>query len=152
VKPASDAGGRLTRTLPGRFYHDPTIWQLEQERLFARLWVCVGNLPDHVIVHTLAPLAPDRSRVTCDWLFAPDAVARPGFDPADTVALFDRVNRQDWEVCEWVQASARSRAFEAGGVYVPIERHIRGFNDWVLEQLGVSVETPDGGGLATPPV
>ena len=42
-------------------------------------------LPDHVIVHTLAPLAPDRSRVTCDWLFAPDAVARPGFDPADTV-------------------------------------------------------------------
>ncbi|HEY7140378.1 MAG TPA: aromatic ring-hydroxylating dioxygenase subunit alpha [Methylomirabilota bacterium] len=94
-------------------------------------------LPEHVIVHTLAPLAPDRSRVTCDWLFAPDAVARPGFDPADTVALFDRVNRQDWEVCEWVQAGTRSRAFANGGVYVPIERHIRGFNDWVLEQLGL---------------
>ena len=91
-------------------------------------------LPDHVIVHTLVPLAPDRSRVTCDWLFAPEAVARPGFDPADTVALFDRVNRQDWEVCEWVQAGVRSRAFAAGGVYVPIEQHIRGFNDWVLEQ------------------
>ena len=99
-------------------------------------------LPDHVIVHTLAPLAPDRSRVTCDWLFAPDAVARPGFDPADTVALFDRVNRQDWEVCESVQAGVRSRAFAAGGVYVPIERHIRGFNDWVLEQLGLSPATP----------
>jgi Rieske 2Fe-2S family protein len=103
-------------------------------------------LPDHVIIHTLTPLAPDRSRVTCDWLFAPDAVARPGFDPADTVALFDRVNRQDWEVCESVQASARSRAFAAGGVYVPIERHIRGFNDWVLEQLGLSPATPLAGG------
>ena len=102
-------------------------------------------LPDHVIVHTLAPLAPDRSRVTCDWLFAPDAVARPGFDPADTVALFDRVNRQDWEVCEWVQAGVRSRAFAAGGVYVPIERHIRSFNDWVLEQLGLNPVPPHAG-------
>jgi Rieske 2Fe-2S family protein len=102
-------------------------------------------LPDHVIVHTLTPLAPDRSRVTCDWLFAPEAVARPGFDPEDTVALFDRVNRQDWEVCEWVQAGVRSRAFAAGGVYVPIERHIRGFNDWVLEQLGLSPAATAGG-------
>jgi Rieske 2Fe-2S family protein len=114
--------------------------------------VFLNLLPDHVIIHTLVPLAPDRSRVTCDWLFAPDAVARPGLDPADTVALFDRVNRQDWQVCEWVQASVRSRAFETGGVYVPIERHIRGFNDWVLEELGVSAETPDGGAPATPPV
>ena len=108
-------------------------------------------LPDHVIVHTLAPLAPDRSRVTCDWLFAPDAVARPGFDPADTVALFDRVNRQDWEVCESVQVSVRSRAFSAGGVYVPIERHIRGFNDWVLEHLGASGEMGNAEGFVTPP-
>jgi Zn-dependent alcohol dehydrogenase len=98
-----------------------------------------------VIVHTLTPLTPDRSRVTCDWLFAPDAVAEPGFDPADTVAVFDRVNRQDWEVCEWVQAGVRSRAFAAGGVYVPIERHIRGFNDFVLEQLGLSVEASPAG-------
>ena len=43
MNPAPDAGGRLTRTLPGRFYHDPAIWQLEQERLFGRLWVCVGR-------------------------------------------------------------------------------------------------------------
>ncbi len=102
-------------------------------------------LPDHVIVHTLTPLAPDRSRVTCDWLFDPDVVARPGFDPTDTVSVFDRVNRQDWEVCEWVQAGVRSRAFAAGGVYVPIERHIRGFNDFVLAQLGVTAADPDPG-------
>jgi Rieske 2Fe-2S family protein len=100
--------------------------------------VLLNLLPDHVIVHTLTPLAPDRSRVVCDWLFAADAVARPGFDPDDTVRLFDRVNRQDWEVCEWVQAGVRSRAFQAGGVFVPIERKIRGFNDYVLEQLGLS--------------
>jgi Rieske 2Fe-2S family protein len=97
-------------------------------------------LPDHVIVHTLTPVSPDRSRVACDWLFDPDAAARPGFDPTDTVALFDRVNRQDWEVCESVQAGVRSRAFAAGGVYVPIERHIRGFNDFVLAQLGLTAD------------
>ena len=33
----------LARTLPGRFYHDPAIWAREQERLFGRLWVCVGR-------------------------------------------------------------------------------------------------------------
>ena len=33
--------------------------------------VFLNLLPDHVIVHTLTPLAPDRSRVTCDWLFDP---------------------------------------------------------------------------------
>jgi Rieske 2Fe-2S family protein len=102
-------------------------------------------LPDHVIVHTLTPLSPDRSRVTCDWLFDPDVAARPGFDPTDTVQVFDRVNRQDWEVCEWVQAGVRSRAFAAGGVYVPIERHIRGFNDFVLAQLGLTAADPDTG-------
>ena len=99
--------------------------------------VFLNLLPDHAIVHTLIPLAPDRSRVLCDWLFDPPALARPGFDPADTVELFDRVNRQDWEVCEWAQAGVRSRAYRGGGVYVPIERHIRGFNDFVLEQLGL---------------
>ncbi len=107
--------------------------------------ILLNLLPDHVIVHTLTPLAPDRSRVTCDWLFAPEVVARPGFDPGDTVGLFDRVNRQDWEVCEWVQAGVRSRAFAAGGVYVPIEQHIRGFNDWVLDQLDLPAETPAAG-------
>jgi len=113
--------------------------------------VLLNLLPDHVIIHTLTPLAPDRSRVTCDWLFARETVARPGFDPADTVALFDRVNRQDWEVCEWVQAGVRSRAFAAGGVYVPIEAHIRGFNDFVLAQLGVASHAPAGESLAPPP-
>jgi Rieske 2Fe-2S family protein len=107
--------------------------------------VFLNLLPDHVIVHTLTPLTPDRSRVTCDWLFDPDVIARSGFDPTDTVAVFDRVNRQDWEVCEWVQVGVRSRAFAAGGIYVPIERHIRGFNDFVLAQLGLTADDAGAG-------
>ena len=40
----------------------------------------------------------------------------------------------------WVQAGVRSRAFAAGGVYVPIERHIRGFNAFVLAELGLAAD------------
>lgn len=33
----------LASTLPGRYYHDPAIWQIEQERIFSKLWLCVGR-------------------------------------------------------------------------------------------------------------
>ena len=39
-------------------------------------------------------------------------------------------------MCEWVQPGVRSPALQAAGVCVPIERKIRGFKDYVLEQLG----------------
>jgi Rieske 2Fe-2S family protein len=90
---------------------------------------------DHVVIHTLTPLAPDRTRVTCDWLFERQESERPDFDPSDAVALFDLVNQQDWEVCELTQAGMTSRAFRNGGVYVPAERHIRAFADFVLARL-----------------
>ena len=97
--------------------------------------VLMSLLPDHVVVHRLWPVGPDATTIVCDWLFHPDTMARPDFDPEDAVALFDLVNRQDWEVCELAQAGVRSRAFRDGGVYVPLEHHIRRFNEWVLEGL-----------------
>ncbi len=98
--------------------------------------ILMSLLPDHVVVHRLWPVGPDATRVVCDWLFHPDTMARPDFDPADAVDLFDLVNRQDWEVCELAQAGVRSRAYRQGGQYVPLEHHIRKFNDWVLGELG----------------
>ena len=38
--------------------------------------------PDYVMTHRMAPVAPDRTAVECQWLFVPEAVATPGFDPA----------------------------------------------------------------------
>lgn len=111
----------------------------EDDRLYYGfvLWpnVFVNLLPDHVILHTLRPIAPDRSHVTCDWLFDPAEAARPDFDPADTVEIFDLVNRQDWEVCELTQLGMGSKAFAQGGVYVTNEGHIAAFRDLVLTQL-----------------
>src|SRR6202020_889237 len=37
--------------------------------------------PDYVMTHILTPVAADRTRITCSWSFAPEAVAAPGFDP-----------------------------------------------------------------------
>jgi len=89
-----------------------------------------------VVVHTLHPQGPERTRVTCDWLFDPEVMSWPDFDPMDAVELFDIVNRQDWEVCELTQLSMPSKAFEYGGVYLPSEAHIRELADFVLEKLG----------------
>ncbi len=33
----------FTSTLPGRYYYDPAIYALEQERIFSSMWVCVGR-------------------------------------------------------------------------------------------------------------
>ncbi len=30
-------------TLPGRYYYDPAIYDQELEKIFSRLWVCVGR-------------------------------------------------------------------------------------------------------------
>src|SRR5258707_1070976 len=38
--------------------------------------------PDYVMTHLIRPVGPDRTRIDCSWAFAPEAVARPGFDPA----------------------------------------------------------------------
>jgi len=89
---------------------------------------------DHVVIHTLTPLEPDCTRVTCDWLFDRKETERPDFDPADAVELFDLVNRQDWEVCALTQAGMTSRAYRNGGIYVPVEHHIRAFADFILEK------------------
>jgi Rieske 2Fe-2S family protein len=127
-------------TLSGRGDRPPLPGLLpEDQRLYYGfvLWpnVFVNLLPDHVILHTLFPESPAQSRVVCDWLFAPDEVAQPGFDPEDTVAVFDLVNRQDWEVCELTQLGMSSRAYAEGGLYVTNERHIAGFRDLVLAKL-----------------
>ena len=98
--------------------------------------VFVNLLPDHVVLHTLRPLGPARTLVSCDWLFDRAEMARPGFDPMDAVEIFDLVNRQDFEACELVQQSMTSRAYRDGGLYVPAEQALQLFNDWVLQKLG----------------
>jgi Rieske 2Fe-2S family protein len=70
--------------------------------------------PDYMMVHTLWPLAPDRTINICEWHFHPQELARPGFDARDVIEFWDLTNRQDWRVCELSQAGISSRAYVPG--------------------------------------
>jgi Rieske 2Fe-2S family protein len=126
------SGNGKRDSLPGllpsddRLYYGFVLWP----NLFVNL------LPDHVILHTLLPTGPETARVVCDWLFDPAEIAKPGFDPQDTVDVFDITNRQDWDVCERTQLGMHSRAYADGGLYVSNEQHIAVFRDLVLERIG----------------
>jgi glycine betaine catabolism A len=64
--------------------------------------------PDYVMTHRLVPVAADKTAIECTWAFAPEAVSRPGFDPAYAVDFWDITNRQDWSACESVQRGLTS--------------------------------------------
>lgn len=70
--------------------------------------------PDYVMTHRMEPLGPDRTFIECQWLFAPEAVAQPGFDPSYAVDFWDLTNRQDWAACEGVQRGVVSRGYRPG--------------------------------------
>jgi Rieske 2Fe-2S family protein len=72
--------------------------------------------PDYVLTHRIAPLAPDRTAVECEWLFAPKAVSSAGFDPSPAVEFWDLTNRQDWAACESVQRGLSSPAYRPGPI------------------------------------
>ncbi len=97
--------------------------------------VMFNFLDDHVVIQILYPQSSTHTRIVCDWLFDPAAMAHPDFDPTDAVELFDRTNQQDWQICELAQMGMTSKAYRSGGIYVPIEQHIRKFADFVLEAL-----------------
>jgi Rieske 2Fe-2S family protein len=70
--------------------------------------------PDYMLVHSLWPVAPDRTINICEWHFHPSELARPEFDAKDAVEFWDLTNRQDWHVCELSQAGISSRAYTPG--------------------------------------
>ncbi len=80
---------------------------------------------EHVAFFTLLPQAPDATAIVCDFLFHPDEMGKPDFDPSDAIDFWDVVNRQDWAICENVQRGMRSQRFRFG-YYAPME-------DWSLD-------------------
>jgi Rieske 2Fe-2S family protein len=92
--------------------------------------------PDYVMYHTLWPQAPDRTLIVCEWLFDPQAMAQPNFNPNDAVEFWDMTNRQDWHVCEITQQGVSSRVYTPGPAYIDHERLIAAFDQEVLKALG----------------
>jgi Rieske 2Fe-2S family protein len=91
--------------------------------------------PDFVLTHRAQPLANNRTRVTCNWLFHPQAAADSGFDPAPAIEFWDETNRQDWHICELAQQGIESSAYKPGP-YSNLESIIAAFDRHYLSVLG----------------
>ena len=91
--------------------------------------------PDYVLIHRIAPLAHDRTQIVCDWLFHPETVALPGFDPADAVTFWNTTNAQDWGISERSQQGIASRAY-VPGPYSDLESMVAAWDRNYLAALG----------------
>lgn len=113
----------------------------EDDRLYYGMTIVphvfINLTPDHVIVHHIIPLTPERSLVICDWLFDPEEMEKPDFEPMDAVEMFHRVNEQDFMACQWCQENMTSKAYQNGGILVPIESHVAKFYNYVLDSIGM---------------
>lgn len=89
--------------------------------------------PDYVMLHTLWPLEPGRSRVTCEWLFEPETIAEGDFDPSDAIEFWDQVNLEDWRVCELTQKGVASSHYTAGR-YTTHEGDTHSFDRMIAER------------------
>lgn len=69
---------------------------------------------DYVMVHTLWPLAPGRTRIECDWLFHPDSRDATRWNPEDGISFWDQTNREDWQVSELTQLGVASSRYQPG--------------------------------------
>jgi Rieske 2Fe-2S family protein len=66
------------------------------------------------IATRLQPRGPEHTTIVTDYLFRPETIDEPGFDPGEVVEFSELVAHQDYVVCERVQVGVRSRAFDHG--------------------------------------
>jgi Rieske 2Fe-2S family protein len=84
---------------------------------------------DNVSTFHLFPVAADRTRVVCDYLFRPETVRSEGFDPSEVVDFRHGLALEDWSVCERAQAGAGSQAFAGGGMLPYADRYLHAFHE-----------------------
>jgi glycine betaine catabolism A len=90
--------------------------------------------PDNAMAHYVIPLAHDRTRIVCEWLFGYDEFSRPDFYAADVVEFWDLTNRQDWRVNELTQAGIGSRSYTPGP-YAREEGLLHAFDRYYLSLM-----------------
>ena len=132
--------GAYTFTKTGTTSRAPFPGLSEEEKVRHKGELCFPNLmislaSDHVAAFLLWPMASDRTRVECHFLFHPQEMTKSTFDPKDAVEFWDLVNRQDWAICERVQKGISSRVHKFG-YYAPMEDPSLDIRNYILERLG----------------
>ncbi len=132
--------GATTFTRSGTTERAPFPGLSEEERVRHKGELIYPNLmlslaADHVAAFALWPVEAGITRIVCDFLFHPNEIARPRFDPSDAVEFWDLVNRQDWRICESVQRGMGSAAFDHG-YYAPMEDLSLDIRRYLADRLG----------------
>ena len=121
----------------------PGLSEPERTRHFGELVLpnlMISLSADHVAAFTVWPESAGRTTVVCDFLFHPDEMAKPDFDPGDAVTFWDMVNRQDWLICERVQDGMTSRRFTAGYL-APMEEPSADVGRYVAARLDIDSQS-----------
>lgn len=131
-------GGAETMSLDGEIRRDylPGLSEKQQKQTF--YYTIYPNLllslhPDYMMTHTLWPLAPNATRVVCEWHFHPEEMAKENFEGMDAVAFWDATNREDWGISELSQLGISSRAY-VPGPYSPGEGLPAAFDRMIVEE------------------
>ena len=103
------------------------------EVIYPNLFVSLAC--DHVAAFILRPRSAQRTDISCHFLFEPQEISKPDFNPNDTVEFWDITNRQDWAICESVQRGMNSRV-HTHGYYAPMEDFNLDIRRYVNERLG----------------
>ena len=82
----------------------------------------------------LVPEGPTRTRVFSEYLFIPEDMAEPDFDPSPVIDFCELVAGQDFEVSERVQRGVTSRGFPFG-VYPEKDSYVHEFNEYYREVM-----------------
>ncbi len=103
------------------------------ELVYPNLFLSVAC--DHVAAFLLQPQGPERTQITCHFLFEASETGKGDFDPRDAVDFWDLVNRQDWTVCESVQEGIQARV-HSHGYFAPMEDWNLDIRRYVTERIG----------------
>jgi Rieske 2Fe-2S family protein len=124
---------------------------VEAEGLERQVWylTVMPNLllsmhPDYVMTHRLTPIGIDQTLVECAWLFSPEVMDTPGFDPSYAVDFWDITNREDWAACAGVMRGVKNRGYRPGP--------LSSWEGTVYQFLGVMARLYLGEGLVVPKV
>lgn len=112
-------GNAKTMSMDGAIHREylPGLTELQRKQtlyytLYPNLFLSLH--PDYMMTHTLWPVAPDLTRVICEWHFHRDEMASADFQAEDAVTFWDTTNREDWRISELSQLGISSRAYTPG--------------------------------------
>jgi Rieske 2Fe-2S family protein len=134
------ATGMQTWSADGKLVAPP-LPGLSQEEIarghtFVTSWpsVYVVGHADYVRIVRLTPRSATETELQAQWLFAPDTLANPDFDPAAVAAFAETVMMQDAAVAE-INQRGQSAVPHQAGVLLPEEYEVFAFQQWVRKQL-----------------